>query len=94
MMDVENATPLLLKDGKLDTPMSLTHFLETVPFYCLYDDVKCEIPVTDEEQAIHDTMLQSIKDDIEKAAAGSQSYLRSMSSSIGSVASSTGSWFG
>lgn len=94
MMDVDNATPLLLKNGKLDTPMSLTHWLETVPFHCLYDDVKCDIPITDEEQAMHDHLLQSIKDDEEKAAAGSQSILRTMSSSIGSVASSTGSWFG
>ena len=41
-MDPEFSTPLLLPDGKLDSPVSLPHFLEDVPYYCLYDDVKCE----------------------------------------------------
>ena len=41
-MDAENSTPLMLPDGKLDSPVSLPHFLEDVPYYCLYDDVKCE----------------------------------------------------
>jgi hypothetical protein len=51
-MDAEHATPLLLKDGKLDTPVSLGHFLEDVPFYRCYDDVKCERPIELEEKAM------------------------------------------
>ena len=53
MVDAENATPLLLAKGKLDTPVSLNHFLENVPFYCLYDDVKCERPIDILEQKLH-----------------------------------------
>jgi hypothetical protein len=52
-MDAEHATPLLLRGGKLDTPVSLGHFLEDVPFYCLYDDVKCERPIELEEKAMN-----------------------------------------
>ena len=47
------STPLLLKKGQLDTPVSLDHFLEDVPFYCLYDDIKCERPFDDKEQQMH-----------------------------------------
>lgn len=53
MMDAEHATPLLLKDGKLDAPVSLCHFLEDLPFYCLYDDVECERPIELEEKTLH-----------------------------------------
>lgn len=52
-MDAKMATPLLLAKGKLDTPVSLDHFLEDVPFYCLYDDVKCERPIEEEEHNMH-----------------------------------------
>jgi hypothetical protein len=48
-MDVEHTIPLLLPGGKLNTPTSLGHYLEDVPFYCLYDDVKCERPIEEEE---------------------------------------------
>ena len=44
-MDADHSTPLMLPDGKLDSPVSLGHFLEDVPYYALYDDVKCERPV-------------------------------------------------
>jgi hypothetical protein len=53
MMDTKKATPLLLAKGNLDTPVSLDHFLEDVPFYCLYDDVKCERPIEVGEQKMH-----------------------------------------
>lgn len=53
MMEAKHATPLLLSAGKLDTPVSLDHFLEDVPFYCLYDDVKCERSIEVEEQKLH-----------------------------------------
>ncbi len=52
-MDTKNATPLLLPKGQLDTPVSLDHFLEDVPFYCLYDDVQCEREIEVEEQKMH-----------------------------------------
>lgn len=54
LMDAEHATPLLLRDGKLDKPVSLGHFLEDVPFYCVYDDITCERPIEPEEKALHD----------------------------------------
>jgi hypothetical protein len=54
-MDPEHATPLLLKDGKLGGPVSLGHFLEDVPFYCIYDDVKCDRDILEEEKHSHYT---------------------------------------
>ena len=57
MMEPEHAVPWLLKDGKLNSPMSLSHFLEDVPFYCLYDDVICERPIEPEEKNIHETAM-------------------------------------
>lgn len=53
IVHASNATPLLSTKGKLDTPVSLDHFLEDVPFYCLYDDVKCERQIEVEEQKLH-----------------------------------------
>ena len=40
-MEPENSIPLLLKDAKLGSGVSLGHYLEDVPYYCLYDDVPC-----------------------------------------------------
>jgi hypothetical protein len=54
-MDPEHTTPLLLKDGKLGGPVSLGHFLQDIPFYCLYDDVKCERDILEEEKHSHYT---------------------------------------
>lgn len=53
LLDDACATPLLLRKGQLDSPVSLAHFLEDVPFYCLYDDIKCERQFGDEEQQMH-----------------------------------------
>ena len=57
MIDEENATPLLLLKGALDTPVSLEHFLEDVPFYGLYDDVKCARPIELEEEKMHEVSV-------------------------------------
>jgi hypothetical protein len=43
-MDPEHSIPLMLPDGKLSDGVSLAHYLRDVPYYCLYDDVKCERP--------------------------------------------------
>jgi hypothetical protein len=43
-MDPEHSIPLMLPDGKLSDGVSLAHYLKDVPYYCLYDDVKCERP--------------------------------------------------
>jgi hypothetical protein len=75
MMDANNATPLLLTKGKLDTPVSLEHFLEDVPFYCLYDDVKCERPIEVEEHKMHQVSVTQPE----------QSSISSVWSSISSV---------
>lgn len=57
MIERQNATPLLLKQAKLDSPVSLDHFLEDVPFYGLYDDVKCERPIELEEEKMHQVSI-------------------------------------
>ena len=59
MIDAEHATPLLLKDGQLKTPVSLGHFLEDVPFYALYDDVKCERPIEPEEKELNEPVVEA-----------------------------------
>lgn len=38
-IDSDQATPLLLPDGKLSSDIDVDRFLNQVPFYRLYDDV-------------------------------------------------------
>ena len=61
IMDLEHATPLMMKGGKLDQPVSLGHFLKDVPFYCLYDDVICERPITVEEKAMNEPPVEVVE---------------------------------
>jgi hypothetical protein len=50
--DLWKATPLLRKDGRLTSPVSLEHFLVDVPFFGVYDSLECKREIKEEERKL------------------------------------------
>lgn len=59
--NVQQATTLMRKEGKLTSPVSLEHFLVHSPFFSVYDSHPCKIDIEKEELALDKAAL-GIKD--------------------------------